>query len=318
MKRNYKILVLVVLFAVASCSFTTKSFDDPNKDKTLIELITYVLANGHYDPDEINDSFSKEVYEDYIESLDPMKRFFYASDIKEFNAYKDKIDDQIKNSELDFFNLTYNRLVKRKEEAKALYQDILETPFDFSKEGTFNTNYEEKEYADSREEMRERWRKQLKVSTLASYYDKIREQQRQLEENPDYVKKTKAELETAAREVTRNSMEEYYNFNDDMLRKDWFSVYVNSIVGEFDPHSFYFAPQEKDRFDIAMSGQLEGIGARLQKKNDIITIIALISGGPAWRGEQVDVGDKILKVKQEDEEQPVNVVGMRLDDAVKL
>ena len=76
MKRNYKILVLVLLFAVASCSFTTKSFDDPNKDKTLIELITYVLENGHYDAKDINDSFSKEVFEDYMEALDPLKRNF--------------------------------------------------------------------------------------------------------------------------------------------------------------------------------------------------------------------------------------------------
>lgn len=319
MRRNYKIFVLVLLFAAAaSCSFTTKSFDDPNKDKTLIELITYVLQNGHYDPEEIDDDFSREVYSDYIEALDPLKRFFCASDIEEFVRYEEKIDDQIKNSEIKFFNITYDRISQRMEEAEELYKDILATPFDFSKEEVFSATYDERDYPSSKEEMKERWRKQLKFSTLATFYEKKEEQKRKLEKDPDYEKKSDAELEEEAREITRNSMEDYFNFSDDLLRKDWFSVYVNSIVGEFDPHTFYFAPQEKDRFDIAMSGQLEGIGARLQKQNDVITIMELISGGPAWRGEEVDVGDKILKVRQGDEEEAVNVVGMRLDDAVNL
>src|SRR6056297_537701 len=110
MRRNYKLLVLLLLFAAASCSFTTKTFNDPNKDKTLIELIAYVLENGHYDAKDLNDSFSKEVYNDYLESLDPLKRYFYASDIEEFQKYEDRIDDQIKNSDISFFDLTHSRL----------------------------------------------------------------------------------------------------------------------------------------------------------------------------------------------------------------
>ena len=84
MKRNLKILVLAVLMAATSCSFTTKKFDDPNKDKLLIDLITYVLSQGHYDAKEINDDFSEKVYKHYIASLDPSKRFFYKEDIEEF------------------------------------------------------------------------------------------------------------------------------------------------------------------------------------------------------------------------------------------
>ena len=318
MKRNYRFVVLVLLFAAASCSFTTKDFDDPNKDKTLIELITYVLQNGHYDPKDIDDSFSAEVYEDYLESLDPLKRFFYASDIAEFQKYQQLLDDQIKNQELSFFDLTHKRLVQRMEEAEELYKEILETPFDFQEQETVNMDYDEREYPTSREEMKERWRKQLKFSAVSSFYDLKQEQERLLKENPDHKVRSNAALEEEARELTRESMEEFFDFSDDLERKDWFSVYINSIVEEFDPHTFYFAPQEKDRFDIAMSGKLEGIGARLQKKADNITVVEVISGGPAWRGEEVEVGDEILKVKQEDEEEAVSIVGMRLDDAVSL
>src|SRR5690606_1870830 len=105
---------------------------------------------------------------------------------------------------------------------------------------------------------------------------------------------------------------------DDLIRKDWFAVYINAIVLNYDPHTLYFAPEVKDRFDQQMSGKLEGIGARLQKRMDDTKIVELISGGPAWRGQELEVGDIITKVRQEDEEQPVNIVGMRLDEAIKL
>lgn len=318
MKRNLKILVVVLLMAATSCSFTTKKFDDPNKDKLLIDLITYVLNEGHYDAREINDEFSEGVYDKYLEGLDGSKRFFYESDIKEFSAYRDKIDDQIKEKQIDFFDLTYNRLLKRSEEARNIYKEILEKPFDFSETEDINTDYSEAEYVSSEKELKERWRKQLKFSTLITYFDKVEEEEQKKEEDPDYEIKSKETLEKEAREVTLSSLEEYYDFTEDLERKDYFSVYLNSIVEAFDPHTFYFAPQDKDRFDIAMSGKLEGIGARLQKKSDNITITEVISGGPAWRSEELSEGDEILKVQQEDEDDPVSIVGMRLEDAVDL
>ncbi|TDN95337.1 carboxyl-terminal processing protease [Salegentibacter sp. 24] len=318
MKRNLKLMVVVLLMAATSCSFTTKKFDDPNKDKLLIDLITYVLNEGHYDAREINDEFSKDVYNKYLENLDASKRFFYADDIKEFSQYKDKIDDQIEEKKIDFFDLTYNRLIKRSDEAREIFKEILAKPFDFSKEEDINTDFSKAEYVSSKKELKERWRKQLKFSTLITYYDKIEEERQKKEENPDYEMKSKEELEKEAREVTLTSLEEYFDFTDDFERKDYFSIYLNSIVERFDPHTYYFAPQDKDRFDIAMSGQLEGIGARLQKKSDNITITEVISGGPAWRSEELAAGDEILKVQQEDEEEPVSIVGMRLEDAVEL
>ncbi|MPT34768.1 MAG: tail-specific protease, partial [Flavobacterium sp.] len=109
---------------------------------------------------------------------------------------------------------------------------------------------------------------------------------------------------------------EYFGFVQELDRDDWFSVYLNAIVERFDPHTFYFAPDDKEKFDISISGSLEGIGARLQKKNDYTEITELIPGGPAWRGKQLEQGDVIMKVAQGNAE-PVDVVGMRLDDVVK-
>ncbi|HET8885893.1 MAG TPA: carboxy terminal-processing peptidase [Salinimicrobium sp.] len=315
MKKNWKIAVLVLLFAVASCSFTTNKFDGPDKDEVLIELITFVLQKGHYDAKEIDDSFSSEVYKDFLNAVDSRKRFFLKSDIKEFKEYENLIDDQIHNQEIEFFNLIYNRLMHRMDEVESVYGSLLEKPFDFSKNETINADYEEMDYASSKEELKERWRKQLKFSTLATYHDKHLELEQESENNS---KKSDIELEKEAREVTKNSLDEYFDFSDDLTRKDWFSLYINSIVEQFDPHTFYFAPDDKEKFDVAMSGKLEGIGARLQKKDDNVKIVEVISGGPAWRGEELEVGDVILKVRQEDEEKAVSIVGMRLDDAVNL
>ncbi len=318
MKRNVKILVVVLLMAVTACSFTTKNFNDPSKDKVLIDLITYVLNQGHYEAKDLNDEFSQGVFGDYIGGLDPSKRFFYEEDVEEFKAYEKLIDDQIKDKEVSFFNLTFEKLMQRSEEARKIYKEILAQPFNFEEEEEINTNYDELDYVSSKEELRERWRKQLKFSTLITFHNKQEEEQQKKEEDPAYEVKSDEELEKEAREVTLSSLDEYFDFTDDLERKDYFSIYINAIVEEFDPHTFYFAPQDKDRFDMAMSGKLEGIGARLQKKSDEITIMEVISGGPAWRSDEFSEGDVILKVKQEDEEEAVNVVGMRLDDAVDL
>ena len=319
MKRNYKVFLLGLLLAVASCSFTTKEFDaNSDKDEVLIELISYVLSKGHYDPKNINDEFSGNVYESYLTGIDARKRYFLKEDIEEFEQYEDQIDDQINAHKIDFFNLTYNKLQQRLEETKDYYPEILAKPFNFDEEEEIDTDYDKIDYASSKAELKERWRKQLKFTTLSTYYDLKSEEEAKAEEDETYKPKSDAELEKEARETTKSSLDEFYDLNEDLERKDWFSIYVNSIVEEFDPHTFYFAPRDKERFDIQMSGSLEGIGARLQKKMDNIKVVEIISGGPAWRSEELEVGDLIQKVKQEDEKEPVNIIGMPIDDAVDL
>lgn len=313
MKRNYYILMLGLLLAFASCSFTTKTFSDPDKDKLLIQIVTYVLEKLHFDPKSVDDDFSQEVFYTYLENLDPLKRYFYQSDIEEFEKYKTEIDNQLKETDITFFNLTHERLIQRLEESRLLYQNILAKPFDFALDEEISIDYENMSYANSKKEMRDRWRKQLKYATIANY-DELLQDQEETEEKKSFI-----EIEAEARNQTKRSVDMFYSdFLDDLEREDWFAIYINAIVQEYDPHTDYFAPNVKDRFDQAISGKLEGIGARLQKRMDETKIMELISGGPAWRGKELEVGDVIMEVKQENEEQAVNIVGMRLDDAVKL
>ncbi len=324
---------MVILIAVASCSFTNKSFENDDRDKLLLDLITYVLERGHYQPKDINDDFSASVFDDFINVLDPTKRYFLQEDILEFEQYKFQIDDQIKNTDISFFNLVYERLIKRMEEAKGIYKEVLEKPFNFNEDETIDIDYDKQPFAKNTDELRERWRKQLKYATIGTYDSKLNNQKQditvtdedtgdeQVMEDPDAAAPsgpmTPAEVEVASRESTRQTLDEFFEFVDDLERKDWFVQYINTIVDEFDPHTYYFAPDDKDKFDISMSGKFEGIGARLQKKSEGAKIVEIISGGPVWRDQSLEVGDEILKVGQ-DGEPPVNIVGMRLDDAIKL
>ncbi|RYY33621.1 MAG: tail-specific protease [Sphingobacteriaceae bacterium] len=124
------------------------------------------------------------------------------------------------------------------------------------------------------------------------------------------------EPETPLLKTVTTQLDEYFDFVDKMKREEWFSVYLNSIVERFDPHTFYFAPDDKEKFDTSMRGSLEGIGARLQKKGEYIEISELIPGGPAWRSKELEQGDVIMKVAQGKEE-AIDIAGMRLDDVVK-
>ncbi|WP_421806401.1 carboxy terminal-processing peptidase [Flagellimonas sp.] len=329
MKKNFILALLVILVAVASCSFTNKSFDNDDKDKFLLELISYVLERGHYEPKEVNDTFSSNVFDDFIEVIDPTKRYFLESDIREFEKYRFMIDDEIRNTDIEFFNAVYQRLMVRMDEAKEIYKEVLAQPFDYSIDETIEIDYDKQEFATSKKELKERWRKQLKYNTLNVFDDKIDNRIADANANgslnadavmafneiPSSI--DKAAIEEEAREVTKNTLDEFFDFVDDLERKDWFVQYLNTIVEEFDPHTFYFAPEEKERFDIGMSGKFEGIGARLQKKPEGAKIVEIISGGPVWRDQSLEVGDQILKVGQDGEE-PINIVGMRLEDAIKL
>ncbi len=340
MRRNYKLVLVVIALSMGLFAFTTtlKPKGDPEKDKMLLELLTFVIERGHYDPAAIDDKFSKGIYKDYIEALDPSKRFFIQADIDEFAPFETQIDDQIKNKDLSFFNLTYDRLIKRISESKVFYKEILAKPFDYTVKEEFNTDYDKLPYAKNTSELKEKWRKQIKLSTLSSLTDKIKMQEDKKngitpEKSPkksaeelkkealkadakDEEPKSFEQLEKETRESSLKSLNEYFDFINDLDQNDWFSVFVNAIATRFDPHTNYFPPDEKERFDVSMSGKLEGIGARLQKKNDYTEISELISGGPAWRGKELEAGDVIMKVAQGNDE-PVEVVGMHLDDVVK-
>ena len=311
-----KLPITILLFITYIHSYAF-GFNNPSKDKLLIEIVSYVLNKGHYSPSQINDQFSEEVYKNFLEGVDSRHLFFIQNDIDFFDSFRFKIDDQIKASKIEFFDLSHQRYLQRLDQVKSFYPSLLDISFDFSVDEKINLDFENTSYSKSLSELKKQWRKFLKFNALGIFSNLKDDENRKKEKNPKYVLKSDKEIEIETRNVLKEDMKYFFEARYDLNRNDYFSIYVNSIALQFDPHTSYFAPSAKDRFDQNISGKFEGIGARLTKRNQEVEIVDIISGGPVWRENSLRPGDKILKVSQINKT-PVDVVGMRLDDVIKL
>ncbi|MDB2383903.1 carboxy terminal-processing peptidase [Flavobacteriaceae bacterium] len=317
MKKIFITLFVSLTFIFISWKYHEVKFDDPNKDKLLIELLKYVLEKGHYQSQDINDQLSIKVFNSYLEMIDPQKKYFLNSDFKEFKKYEKLIDDQWLSYDLTFFDLTHDRLVQRINEVELFLPSLFKKTFEFDSDEKINVDFENLSFPKNDNERKERWRKQLKFSMLDLYDIKILDQKKLIESNSDYVKKSNSDLLNESLEIVNDNINDIFDLMNDLERKDWFSNYVNSFVTQYDPHTVYFKPEDKDRFDVNISGRFDGIGARLQKRDGGIEIVQIILGGPLWKDKKIEAGDEIIKVGEPGKD-PVNVIGMRIDDAIKL
>ncbi len=300
---------MVIYFEVSNTKFSS---DEPNKDKLLVDLVSYVLDKLHYDPKIINDDFSINVYEDFIDAVDSQKRFLLKSDIESFSQYRLSIDDQIKSSDIAFFNLVYETLKTRINEVENFYEEVLYTPFNFDISEEIDLDYDNLEYAGDFDELKTLWRKRLKLSALDGFASK-----KEINIEDEKIK-SDSEIEEESRKSITDNLRDFFQFNSELERKDWFSIYLNSIVTQYDPHTTYFAPEAKEVFDQNISGKFQGIGARLFKRNQQVEISEIIIGGPVWRDNLLNVGDIIIAVAQSKDEEPQEISLMKLSDATDL
>ncbi|MEI6866794.1 carboxy terminal-processing peptidase [Flavicella sp.] len=319
LKKKIQVAVTLILLIGILFGFTYEPTinPDPKKDKVLVGILRYILKNGHYQPKELNDDFSIAVYTKFIDEMDPVKRYFIKSDLEDFSQFKYIIDDQLKREDLSFYTYVMDRFQLRLDETRAYYKEILANPFDFEKIEVIKMNYDEIDFAKNKNKLIDSWRKQMKFNTLNRLQPLIEIEEDKAKEDEKYIKKDFKTLEIEARKKTLENINDFYERISELDHTDWFSTFLNCMVEEFDPHTTYFPPRIKEQFDINISGKIEGIGAILQEKNDYTKIVELVSGGPAWKQGDLEVGDIILKVAQKDEES-VDIVGMRLHNAIKL
>jgi carboxyl-terminal processing protease len=324
MKMKFKISIpfLAIFLLISSLSINaseinTDANNDPEKDKVLIYVLKNILTRGHFVVKDMNDDFSELVYDSFIDGLDPSKRYFTQKDLKEFSQYKYQIDNQLLQDDLSFYKLVYGRFLKKIKNAKSYYGDLLAQPFNFDKNETIDLDFEKVPFAKNDVELMDYWRKQLKLQTLSRIEEQTALQKNKLEKDKNFKVKSFATLEKEARKEVLKNMDDLYIRIEELEHDDWFSTFLNSVVGAFDPHTTYMDPNIKERFDQTISGKLEGIGARLQKKGIYTHVSDLVVGGPASKQGDLEPDDIILKVAQGDEE-PVDIVGMRLDDAIKF
>ena len=308
------IVSLVIYFEISNFKFSS---DEPNKDRLLVDLVSYVLDKLHYDPQIINDDFSIKVFDEFIEAVDSQKRFFLESDIEMLSQYRLLIDDQIKSSDITFFNIVYETLLSRISNVEGFYEDILNEPFNFYIDEEINLDYENINYAITLNDLKNLWRKRLKLSALDAFAAKkeVDDDKSDLEKNQTLIEE---EIENEARSSIKDNLKDFFQFNSELERADWFSIYLNSIVTQYDPHTTYFAPEAKEVFDQNISGKFQGIGARLTKTKQQVEIVEIIIGGPVWRDNLLNVGDIIISVAQSEDEEPTEISLMKLTDATDL
>jgi carboxyl-terminal processing protease len=319
MKRLPLLLLMlsVGIFITFRTLGTTGKAAPPTKYERILQIVGEMLKEGHYSPKEINDDFSKTVFHKFLEELDPEKNLLMKEDLAALKRHETRVDDEIKGAPVEFAFEAAKLFNKRIEEVAKDYKELLSKPFDFTVDEVFITDSKKMDFASGAAQRREMWRKRLKYLVLDRYVE-LQDIQEKNKGKKDFVVKPNAELEKEAREKVLKIMDRTFDryrfkFNDD----EKFSYYVNAITNMMDPYTEFFPPVDKRYFDEQLSGQFFGIGASLQYEDGNIKVGSLLTGSPAWKSEQIEVGDFITKVAQGND-QPVDLTGYTVEDAVKL
>lgn len=263
------------------------------------KVISYVLDNNHYRKLRLNDSLSSAILDRYVKELDNNKSYFIASDLKDFEKYRFKIDDLTRNENIEPAYEIYNVFRKRyKERMEYVMRNLIDQEFDYSVDEYYETDRDKEPWAKSVSELNDIWRMTIKNQALG-----LKLTGKKQEEIKDLLKKR---YERFVKSVSQFSGE------------DVFSVYMNSITEAYDPHTNYLSPKASALFKQSMSLSLEGIGAQLQTENDYTKIVKILPGGPAEKSGLIQNNDLIIGVAQGKDGEMVDVIGWRIDEVVKL
>ncbi len=336
-KKTYVLLSFLSMSLLVFCFCKPMLDTDEEREKLIVKNTRNTLTYLHYKPATIDDKFSENVFNKYLENIDPSKRFLLQSDYDLFKKDYHNLDDYYKSENLSFYNSTVDTIYKRIAESEKYAMEALAKPFDFNQKENFNIDYKTSKYAKDKNGAKDLWRKYMKYNVMLeilSMQDELRGEKKDSLNNSSSTKPAKdpladekkkitkdtpfSEVEKIARDEVKDLISDYFRRIKQTKRENYFSVYLNSFTEQYDPHTTYFSPTSKEDFEFEMSGQMEGIGAKIQDKRGYATIAELIVGGPAWKSNKLEVGDKIIKVAQGRNGEAKNIVGMILSDAIRL
>jgi len=307
MEKQAKLLIFYIMLFFGF--FQVRALDNdadsltvlkPKKEHPNVLFVTLnLLESYHYRKISINDSLSSAIYDNYISSLDPSKSYFLASDIAYFEKYRQLIDDELKNTSLDFGYMVFTVFRERALERYAEIPKLLKKEFDFNENDYYETDYDKVAWAMDRKELTKRWGLILKNQAL-SY-------------RMSDAAKPWQDIADALNKRYERIIKSVYQYNSE----DVFQSYINAVCTAFDPHTDYFSPITSQNFQINMSLSLEGIGARLTQNLDYTQVADIVPGGPAAKSKLLQKDDKIIGVAQGDTGDFIDVIGWRLDDVVQ-
>lgn len=326
MLKNFRTVRLLLLLPL---TFFVFGFRPPLNEEEKMQIIMVntknILSYLHYSPKPINDAYSKEVYKQYFESIDPTKTYFLQSDMDEFRKYETKLDDYLNTGDLTFYKLTVDKLYQRIDEIDKMTKDIFSKPINLEEDEILTLEPKLKNAPVNKQQQYNEWRKYVKYNILQEIESMNRKSEEKKKEDSDNKESnskpevlSQDEKIKKATENVKDLLEEKFIRFRKRQKMDWFTVYINAYTHIFDPHTNYYSPQGKKDFDMDFKGKIIGIGAVIQEKKGNLYIGTLSIGAPAWKTKQLTEGDKILKIKSTPDTDPVNVVDMLSSEAIKL
>ena len=336
--------LVTAVFGLASYRFYQRNGPEavPGKEQVLVGTIVQGLTQAHYQPERVDDAFSKRVYDLALKRLDYRKKFLTQADVAQLAKYQLQIDDETKAGTHEFLDLSTKLLAERTKQMQALTHELLAKPFTFDTEETFQTDPEKGTFPANAADQREQWRKLLKYEVLVRVAEMMDEQDKRHDRGrvaslspaaatpasqSSVNGPTPTKVATAEPDRTPAQMEEearkrvlkYYDeqFADQPDANEVLTNYANVIANTYDPHTEYFAPRDKEEFDIQLTGRFEGIGATLREKDGLIYIEDIVPGSASYREGELKKGDAILRVAQGPAE-AVSIEGWHTNKAVTL
>ncbi len=255
------------------------------------------FTRSHYKHFSLDDKFSGQVFDRYIEMLDYNKSFLTASDVKQFERWRNQFDDQLQSGDTSGAFDIFNKVLQRRFERYQFALSQLNNEIKFDKDEDFVIDRSELEWPKDQAELNEIWRKRVKYDAL----------------NLKLAGKDWKEIQETLGKRYNNAVKRLTQTHSE----DVFQLYMNAFSREVDPHTSYLSPRNAEQFQSEMNLSLEGIGAVLQVKDDYTTIQSLVAGGPAAGSKKLAAGDRIIGVGQEGEK-IVDIIGWRLDDVAQL
>ena len=261
-------------------------------DQTIAEL----LSRHHYRQSKLDDRLSALVLTTYLDDLDFSRAYFLASDIASFEKYRNTLDDALKSGDLQPAYAIFNAYLRRLAERTARIQTLLQQDSRFDVDESLNLERKDAPWAKNPAELDEYWRKRLKHEMLTLMLS--------------------GKERGAARDLLVKRYDNRLRQAQQSTSDDVFQLYMNAVAQAFDPHTAYFSPRNTENFNIQMRLSLEGIGCVLRMDEELVTVVELVTGGPADLSQQIKAGDRIVSVAQGDDGPWLDVIGWRLDDVV--
>jgi carboxyl-terminal processing protease len=314
--------IIVLSFFLSIFPISAKDIKPDQDMEKIARIAAAITVRQHYRQKPLDDEVSRLLFDEYFKTLDPGKIYFTTEDIASFNAYRDRLDDQLSFGQVSFAFEVYNLFQRRVEEYYAFLKEAVAKGFSFSGDETYLVNRTKESWPANREEQRELWQKRIKNDILTA---RLIDRAAKMEKEKGKDKETAAKEPVQAHDSWSKTPDEKVvrrmdNYLHHLGENDAISVlelYLSSLQRVYDPHSAYMSPNSEEDFNISMKLSLVGIGAVLSSDDGYTKIVKLIPGGPAERDGRLKPEDRIIAVAQENGN-PVDIIDMPLNKVVKM